>query len=187
MYLTFDDGPTPGVTDEVLQCLAQFHAKATFFCLGKQAVAYPELMRCLAAESHGLGHHTYSHVAGWRVPWLVYQEEVARGRGAVASAVGFAPRLFRPPYGRFPFGHVRDLVEQDTVVMWDVLTGDYRPEFRTEKQLPRILKQVRPGSILVLHDSIKAGGNVLALLPRLLVELKLRGFRFGVLEPNLLK
>lgn len=180
-YLTFDDGPTPGVTDWVLEALAHADARATFFCLGRQAAAHTALVRALQQAGHAVGHHSYSHPDGWCTPWRAYWADCQRGKTVVEDALGAATCGFRPPYGHLPLGHGAALRGLGPVWLWDVLTHDYRPDFRLADQLPRILGATGPGSILVCHDSHTAEAQLRQLLPPLLAELSARGYRFATL------
>lgn len=168
VYLSFDDGPTPGVTEAVLEELARHEARASFFCLGQQAEAHPELVRALAAEGHGVGNHGHTHLDGWRVPWNDWRADMARGEEALTSILGQGPRLRRPPYGHLPPAALLDPHWRRGWVFWTHLPGDFDPAQTCEDILRRCDRGLRPGSILVLHDSPKAAPSVLSILPALL-------------------
>lgn len=172
IYLTFDDGPEPTVTPWVLDTLKAFNACATFFCLGKNVNAYPEVYNRILREGHAVGNHTYSHLKGWKTSNSVYLEDVKKCAEVVSS------RLFRPPYGKMKFSQYSGLNTQYSIIMWDVLSYDYDQSLAPEKCLQQVIKYSRPGSIVVLHDSLKAQKNLLYLLPRALEHFHTKGFLF---------
>jgi peptidoglycan-N-acetylglucosamine deacetylase len=177
LYLTFDDGPHPEVTPAVLQALDAFRAKGTFFLSGRQAESHPELVQQIISGGHQLGNHTYSHPDGWRTPMKEYLADVMRCRQVVAS------QLFRPPYGRLLPAQLQQLRKEGFhTVMWSVLTGDFDTAALPATLLEKTLRHTRDGGILVLHDSPKAAGHCLFLLPRILEHYSGRGFTFDVIR-----
>lgn len=170
VYLTFDDGPIPDITDFVLDELEHHSARATFFCLGKNALANPELMRRIKLEGHTIGHHTFEHTNGWKVSTDEYMREVKRG--AVVTGGSF----FRPPYGRITPAQAKEIAKDYTLVMWDVLSKDYDEKLNSDDCLKRIQQLVKPGSILVFHDSAKAWPRLQSALPATLAWLKEQGY-----------
>jgi len=175
LYLTFDDGPVPGVTDRVLELLGQYNAKATFFCLGKQVHKHPELYAELQAQGHAVGNHTWNHPSGWKTPNTEYFENVARCAELVDST------FFRPPYGRIQRSQLKELSQRYRVVMWDVLSQDYDRKRSPEWCAQAVIRHGRPGSIVVFHDSIKAQQNALGALPQVLEHFTREGYGFRVL------
>ena len=155
--LTFDDGPDPRWTDEVADILARHHAKATFFLVGKAVDAWPEVAERLYDGGHLLGNHSYHHDY-WR--WLDPRyPELERTQHAIEQRVGVCPALFRPPHGqRTPFllTHVRAAGLR--AVTWDVSAEDWS-DTDGARVARRILDQVRPGSIVLLHDGLDGAGN----------------------------
>jgi peptidoglycan/xylan/chitin deacetylase (PgdA/CDA1 family) len=170
VFLTFDDGPIPEVTPYVLDILEQYNAKATFFCVGKNAAQYPELLRRIANAGHTLGNHTFDHENGWKTPNFHYLRSVLKTHAFVNS------RLFRPPYGRISRHQALALKSRYTLVMWDVLSGDYNPKRTAEQCLQSVVQNTRPGSIVVFHDSLKAAERVLEVLPKYLHFLREAGY-----------
>lgn len=165
VYLTFDDGPTPGVTTWVLDQLRQFEAKGTFFCLGKNVEKNPDLYRKIIEEGHAVGNHTYSHLKGWQMDNTEYFNDIDLANNFIRS------NLFRPPYGKFTASQIRYLSDHYQVVMWDILSQDYNQNISPEKVLTNVLDNVRGGSIVVFHDSVKAEPNLTYALPRVLDSL----------------
>lgn len=180
LYLTFDDGPIPEVTEEVLSILQQFKATATFFCIGDNVVKYPGVFRQIVAGGHAIGNHTFHHVSGWKTSTADYKMEVELADTAIHNQSGMKTQLFRPPYGRITRNQIKMVSHK--IIMWDVLSFDYNPSYSPEKCLKGTLKATRPGSIIVFHDSLKASKNVLYTLPRLLEEFASNGYAFKALD-----
>jgi peptidoglycan/xylan/chitin deacetylase (PgdA/CDA1 family) len=172
LYLTFDDGPIPVVTPWVLKTLADFGARATFFCVGDNVRKHPDIYRSLLAAGHAVGNHTQHHLNGWKTPTKTYLDNVAQCAEAVGS------RLFRPPYGRLRPGQAAQLRRDYEIVMWDVLSCDYDRSISGQECLDNILLNAAPGSIIVLHDSLKAEPNLRYALPRVLEFYGEKGYRF---------
>lgn len=170
VYLTFDDGPTPGVTDKVLDLLAAYQAKATFFCIGSNAEAHPELMARIRREGHSIGDHTYDHLNGWKNSAFSYFRNVLRSQRITQGT------LFRPPYGRITQQQAKVLGSRFDVVMWDVLSGDFDTAIDGAQCARNVLRNWRAGSIIVFHDSLKAEVRLMTALPLVLEQLAECGF-----------
>jgi peptidoglycan/xylan/chitin deacetylase (PgdA/CDA1 family) len=150
--LTFDDGPNPAVTPELLALLQEHSVRATFFLIGAHVRKHPELTREIAARGHTIGNHTDTHPA---LPFLSPRqiaEELERCDGAISDAIGKRPRWMRPPYGfRSPFlNHEVHKRGGDGVVMWSRLAADWKPQPATK--VTRRLQSVGGGDIVLLHD-----------------------------------
>jgi peptidoglycan/xylan/chitin deacetylase (PgdA/CDA1 family) len=180
IYLTFDDGPVPQVTPWVLDQLAAFDAKATFFCVGNNVRRYPEVLDQVLAAGHVVGNHTTHHLDGWKTDNVPYFHDVRH------CARQLKTPLFRPPYGRLKPSQAQFLQRHYEVVMWDVLSGDFDPELTPEDCYENVVDHARDGSIVVLHDSLKAEENLRAILPRLLSYYAERGYTFTSLTTELL-
>lgn len=178
VYLTFDDGPTPGVTEQVLSMLAEVGAKATFFCIGNCVEKHPELYNKLLEDNHAVGNHTYSHKNGWKVSLNNYLEDVEKCNQI------FKSKLFRPPYGKLSPRQFILLRKSYTIVMWDVLSMDYDTRLSSDICLNNVLHNVRNGSIITFHDSLKAWPRLKVILPLILKELSNKGFSFSVIHPK---
>lgn len=176
VYLTFDDGPTPGVTEWILEQLAKYGAKATFFCLGKNAEQYPDLTERILAGGHRLGNHTYSHQKGWEMSLERYLEDVELANGILHTD------LFRPPYGRIKPSQAARLSKHYSLIMWDVLSRDYSSLVSPRTCLHNVTRHVRGGSIVVFHDSAKSFRNLRYALPRTLDYLKERDLKCSVIK-----
>lgn len=178
LYLTFDDGPIPEVTPWVLDTLRPFDAKATFFCVGHNVEKHPAIFRQILAEGHSVGNHTFNHLSGWQTNPVVYLNNVRRCARVVKS------RLFRPPYGRLTPKQRDFLKRHFQIVMWDVLSGDYDAGISPEQCLQNVLDNTGPGSIVVMHDSLKAERNLRFALPDILEYFAEQGYRFEKIMMN---
>jgi peptidoglycan-N-acetylglucosamine deacetylase len=177
MFLTFDDGPVPGPTEFALETLQKFGAKATFFCIGHNIQKYPEVFHKIVAGGHAVGNHTFNHLSGWSTPTVSYVENVKQCDHHLPTINGRSRRLFRPPYGRLTFGQIKAL-GQYHIVMWDVLSHDYRQSGSGEQFLKATVAAARTGSIVVFHDSLKAEVKLYHILPRFLDHFSNLGFSF---------
>jgi peptidoglycan/xylan/chitin deacetylase (PgdA/CDA1 family) len=171
VFLTFDDGPTSGITEQVLDILKTYGSEATFFCIGRNVERNPELISRIRNEGHTVGNHTYSHLNGLKTSNRDYFNDINLAQSLITSA------LFRPPYGLIRPSQVRYLHKLYTIIMWDVMSYDYDPDVTKKQCLNNVLKNVRPGSIVVFHDSVKASERVLFVLPELLKFLKGKNLR----------
>lgn len=180
LFLTFDDGPVPGPTEAVLDMLRAHRAPATFFCIGDNVRKHSELFGRIKAEGHEVANHTRNHRNGWRTP---ADEYVANVRGCDED-LGETSRLFRPPYGRMTPLQARQLMPRK-IIMWDVLTRDYDRTLPPSACLRGSLRAIRPGSIVVFHDSIKAEKNLLYVLPRFLEGARGQGYSFALLGQHI--
>ena len=190
IYLTFDDGPIPDETPWVLEQLALFEAKATFFCVGQNLERYPDIARAALAAGHRVGNHTHQHRSAWATGRASYLDDAAECQVIIGELDGVKPggsdyqsprSLFRPPYGRLTWSLLRDLRADYRVIMWSVLTRDYNPSLSPESCLRDTLATVRPGDVLVFHDSQKASARLRFVLPRVLAHLAGQGYQFSAL------
>ncbi len=175
IWLTFDDGPVPEVTPEVLRILESFHAKATFFMVGDNIRKHRDVYEQVVAGGHSIGNHTFHHLNGWKTPPAQYAEDVMR------FAEYNATNLFRPPHGRFTPSQYMILRKRFRFVLWSLLTWDFSTNMTPEKCLDTAVKFTRPGDIVVFHDSLKAMDNMLYALPRYLEFLSGQNYSFGLL------
>ncbi len=176
VFLTFDDGPTPEITPWVLEQLRRYDFKATFFCLGKNVEQYPEIFQQILDEGHAVGNHTYSHQKGWEMATGRYIEDVDLADDLIRSD------LMRPPYGRIKPVQARLLSERYNIILWSILSRDYSSLVSPRSCLKNVVKHVRPGSIVLFHDSQKAFRNLHYALPRVLSFLSENGFRGAKIE-----
>ena len=192
IYLTFDDGPIPEITDWVLKTLDDFDVKATFFCVGDNIKKYPEVFQNILNKNHSVGNHTFNHLNGWKINTSRYIENVIQSEEIFRSTVeninteerrkkkeerGYrsakgqqqTTKFFRPPYGKIRSSQRKALQKKGyQIIMWDVLSGDFDPGLSKEKCLQNVVESVENGSIIVFHDSIKAFEKLQYALPKTL-------------------
>ncbi len=181
LYLTFDDGPIPEVTPWVIDQLAEYNAKGTFFCVGENAAKYPDILDRLLFAGHSVGNHTYNHWSGWKTDNIPYYHNVRKCARLVKSS------LFRPPYGRLKPGQIQFLQRHYQIVMWDVLSADFDQNIEPERCLENVIQNAFPGSIVVFHDSLKTQKNLKYALPRVLEHYSSLGYSFrGITETEII-
>lgn len=178
LYLTFDDGPIPEVTPWVLETLARYDAKATFFCVGENIRKHPETFQQVVDAGHAVGNHTFHHLSGWNTENIAYFHDIRHCANQVKSV------LFRPPYGRLKPKQAQFLQRHYRIVMWDVLSGDFDPNLSPEQCYRNVVKSAQPGSIVVFHDSLKARENLEYALPKVLEFFAEQGYSFGKLNES---
>ncbi len=176
LYLSFDDGPIPEVTPWVLELLNTFDAKATFFCVGDNVRKHGDVFNSVVDAGHSTGNHTFSHISGWQTENIPYYHNIRHCADLVHSP------LFRPPYGKMRPKQAQFLLRHYRIVMWDVLSGDFDPNLTKEQCLNNVIKNANPGSIIVFHDSLKAGEKLKYVLPRTLEYFSERGYFFKALN-----
>ncbi|MCH7396789.1 polysaccharide deacetylase family protein [Belliella sp. DSM 107340] len=181
IYLTFDDGPVPEVTEFVLEQLDRFGMKATFFVVGDNVRKSPSLAKQIVANGHGIGNHTYHHLNGYKTPTDIYIHDVFCCQKVLNDELGLESRLFRPPYGRITKNQFKALSPEFEVVMWDVLSGDYDPNQSCQKCLEKTIKYSQNGSIVVFHDQIKTKSVLKEILVDYLRYIKDSGFETDLL------
>ena len=179
VFLTFDDGPIPELTGEILEILYTYKARATFFCVGENVMRNPGLFREIVRSGHAVGNHSHHHLKGWKTDIKRYIQDVEEASRFIDS------RLYRPPYGLISWRQARVLSRRYKVIMWSVLTRDYDQSVSPEQCLEIAVKGVEPGAIIVFHDNLKAREKVLYALPRLLEYLKAEGYSCGVLSSEI--
>lgn len=180
--LTFDDGPDPAATPALLDLLEREHIEATFFCIGKNVAAYPQLANRIAEGGHLLANHTYRH------PWWIglmfspgLTREMARTQQAIQQAAGLTPRYMRPPMGMTNPHYFRALRKTGlTVVGWDVRSFD--TVGTPQAAVDRIVRRTRDGSIILLHDGGVSPTRVVEIVSAAISQLRSRGFEFERLD-----
>jgi peptidoglycan/xylan/chitin deacetylase (PgdA/CDA1 family) len=177
LYLTFDDGPIPEVTEFVLDTLNSYQALATFFCIGDNVNRHPHIYKKLLNSFHRIGNHTYNHLNGWKSDPETYIENFHQCN----ETLQIKTNLFRPPHGRLTRQQANQLPTDTKVIMWDVLSGDFDNNLGNEKCLRKSIEHTKRGSIVVFHDSLKAKENLYYTLPRYLDHFSSLGYRFETL------
>jgi peptidoglycan-N-acetylglucosamine deacetylase len=178
IYLTFDDGPHPRATPFVLQELKKYHAKATFFCTGKNVKEYFDIYKQMIYDGHKPGNHTYNHLNGWKTTDKKYLEDIQEAANLIDSD------LFRPPYGKITKFQIKALQGEKfklKIIMWNVLSGDFDEKITPENCYLNVMNNTGPGSIIVFHDSLKALPRLQYALPRMLEYFTEKGFQFKII------
>ncbi|MDA8596465.1 polysaccharide deacetylase family protein [Flavobacteriaceae bacterium] len=179
IYLTFDDGPTPEVTDWVLDFLAKHKIQASFFCIGKNIENHPAIFNRILEGGHRIGNHTQNHLNGWNTKTDKYLKDIEEAARLIPREQGL---IFRPPYGRIRKKQIRALKNQAyKIIMWTALSADWDAKNTPQVCIDNCLKNSKDGSILVFHDSVKAQKNLYGSLETVIMELKNRGFEFKTL------
>lgn len=179
VYLTFDDGPIPEVTDFVLDTLKRYGAKATFFCVGDNIRKYPSVFQRVINEGHKIGNHTFNHLKGWNTSDDTYMENVKMCEDAIGDCTS---HLFRPPYGRIKVSQIRKLKKNYKIIMWDVLSADYEKFLSKENCLNGSIRATRSGSIVLFHDHLKTFDKIQYVLPRYMEHFHNQGYRFASID-----
>jgi peptidoglycan/xylan/chitin deacetylase (PgdA/CDA1 family) len=185
LYLTFDDGPHPTITPFVLEQLRKYNAKATFFCIGKNAKNFPRQYHQIINEGHMVGNHTMNHINGWECSDEEYSDDINRAKKYIKS------NLFRPPYGRIKRSQIKWLTKDNnlpvansrkhSIIMWNILAGDWDVNLQPEKCYERIKNKIANNDIIVFHDSEKAWDRMSYAVPRLLKDFTEKGYQFKVI------
>ena len=187
IYLTFDDGPVPEVTPFVLDILRKENIKATFFFIGKNIAKNPHIYLQTMQEGHTIGNHTYTHLKGYKSTVLKYLGEIQSCNQLMHNLtekhLGIdtdkETKYFRPPYGIMKRGQYKKIKKTHSIVLWDVLSGDYDLKTSPTKCLQNVKANVRNGSIIIFHDSEKAKEKMQYALPLFIKYAKEMGFEFG--------
>ena len=170
VFLTFDDGPHPEISPWVKEELEKFNARGTFFCIGDNVTKYPETYSDLK-KNHSVGNHTFNHLNGWRTGTNDYILNLEK----CSEVMDTNSRLFRPPYGRIRRAQSKLVKENHQIIMWDLLSGDFDKNISPKANAKKLVELVKPGSILVFHDSEKAWNNLRVMLPMVLEGISSKG------------
>ena len=188
LYLTFDDGPTPKVTEFVLDTLSKFDAKATFFCIGKNIKQHPKLFQKIINEGHSIGNHTQNHLNGWKTSTANYINNVEQCQFNIQHSLSVRAesrtniqhsKLFRPAYGKIKARQAKILIKKGyKIMMWSILSGDFDKNISIETCLNNVIINTEKGAVIVFHDSEKAFKNLKYTLPKVLEYYRNKGFTF---------
>lgn len=187
VYLTFDDGPEPMVTDWILRLLKKYDAKATFFCVGNDIEKHPKALTKILGAGHLVANHSYSHLRAGKSDLETYVADVEKTTNLLASGnflldKNINPRFYRPPYGRITKKQAEKLQSLGyQIVMYDLLSGDFDVQLDTQKSIRKLKKHVKPGSIIVFHNSLKAFKNLQIIFPEVLAFLSEKDYEFETL------
>ena len=180
LYLTFDDGPTPEITDWVLSTLEQYDAKGTFFCIGNNIEKHPEIFQRVIDHGHSVGNHTYNHLKGWKHQTEDYINDVLKTESLIKNyKLNNKQKLFRPPYGKFKTKQSKKILELGyKVIMWEVISYDWDKSLTEENCFRNVTSAAKNGSVIIFHDSVKASKNLKYALPKVLEYYSEKGFEF---------
>lgn len=173
IWLTFDDGPDKEITVFLLNLLKKLKIHATFFLIGEQIVKYPELTKKIIEDGHVIGNHSYSHLNGLLTSNKTYYNDIDRAQKIVNS------NIFRPPYGKISPIQLRTLKKKFKIIMWDVLSWDFKKNISSEKIYNNVINNTKKGSIIVFHNNIKSYQTIKRNLEKILVKLKEEGYSFS--------
>ena len=184
VFLTFDDGPTPDITEWTLDLLKKHNAEATFFCIGNNIEKHPKIFHKIIQAGHSVGNHTLSHVNGWKTRSSNYIENTNLCQFIInkhllqnQNSKPETCNLFRPPYGKIKPSQSKILRKLGfKIIMWDIISFDFDVAVSQKQCLENVLKNVKSGSIIVFHDSVKATQNLKYALPKTLEFFKEKGF-----------
>jgi peptidoglycan/xylan/chitin deacetylase (PgdA/CDA1 family) len=174
LYLTFDDGPDPGSTPQLLDILKTHDIRALFFCDGKAAQKYINLMNQIREGGHLIGNHGYNHFDGWKTDPVKYINDVIEASNFTSD------KIFRPPFGRLSNKQKKRLLESYKLIFWDIMAYDFDSTFGSVKSLKILKEKIRPGSIIVLHDSVSSCANT--IIDEFMTYAVNSGYRFELLD-----
>lgn len=163
IYLSFDDGPHPTITNFVLDTLRENGIKATFFCIGDNVLKYPETFERIVKEQHSIGNHTHNHLNGWKTDNIQYYKNILQAAKHIPS------KLFRPPYGKIKPTQANYLLKRGwRIIMWNSLSADFDTSIDGVTCFNNVKSTMENGSIVVFHDSEKAFDRMKIALPLLI-------------------
>ncbi|WP_299432483.1 polysaccharide deacetylase family protein [uncultured Aquimarina sp.] len=177
IYLTFDDGPIPEVTEFILDQLQLFNAKATFFCIGENIKKHPHIFNKILSEGHSVGNHTMNHLKARKSTLSSFLENVEKCEKQIKEHTELKSKLFRPPYGQLSKSKLIELRKLGyNIILWDVLSKDWDKNTSPEQCSNNVIDNSKSGSIIVFHDSIKASKNIEIALPKVLKHFTNKGY-----------
>ncbi|GGK42936.1 MULTISPECIES: polysaccharide deacetylase family protein [Flavobacteriaceae] len=190
IYLTFDDGPTPEITEWTLNQLKNHNAKATFFCIGKNVEKHPEIFQKIIESKQAIGNHTYNHLNGWKTNFQDYfinfkqaNKTISNNFNLYSKSQKKLTKLFRPPYGRISLKQSEKIRKDGyKIIMWDVLSADFDTTISNKDCLKNVIQNIKNGSIVVFHDSKKASEKLKYVLPKILEYYSDKGYSFKTID-----
>lgn len=176
VYLTFDDGPEPKITEYILELLESYKAKATFFCTGLNIENYPELYKMLVDNGHSIGNHSYSHINLAKADNNEYVSDVTKCRNLINSD------LFRPPWGKLNVMLFLKLKNKYRIILWDIDSKDYKDNVNWDEYSNLMVKKTKTGNIVLFHFSNQHQENTKLILPLYMEKLNRLGFEFKAIK-----
>lgn len=184
LYLSFDDGPSPEITEWVLDLLKKYEAKATFFLIGDRVKKYPGIVHKIIDEGHSLGNHTHTHIRGRKTETKKYFKNFLVAQRTITDYSGYRTDLFRPPYGSINSSQTDKILQTHRIIMMDVISGDFDSKKSPEWCTKKVLKHTREGSIILFHDTEKAWPRLQHTLPETLEHFSKKGYSFQPIQAN---
>lgn len=181
VFLTFDDGPVPGVTDFVLQELSKRAMKATFFMVGDNVRKHSSLAKEVLSQGHQIANHTFHHLNGWKTKREKYVQDFLACNQIIEDQLGVQTKLFRPPYGLMTSAEAKEISKTHSIVMWNMLSGDYDLKLDAKEVLRKSIENTGPGSIVLFHDQQKTSSVLPKILPTYLDKLLDKGWTTATL------
>ena len=181
IYLTFDDGPVPGITDYVLSELKKRGMVATFFMVGDNVRKNPKLAKDVLSQGHVLGNHTFHHMDGWKTPKEKYLQDFLKCDEILEEITGKKVRFFRPPYGLMTNAQAREISKTHQIVMWNMLSGDYDLSLAPEMILTKSIQKTKLDSVVLFHDQQKTATVLPKILPTYLDQIQENGWETATL------
>lgn len=190
IYLTFDDGPTPEITNWTLDLLESYHAKATFFCIGNNIEKHPQIVQDILKGGHAIGNHTFHHPKGWHTNCAAYVKQVLKTEELINREIinqniqipnsnSQPQKLFRPPYGQITPKQGKCLLDLNyKIIMWDVLAFDWNASLSKNECAQNVITKAESGSVVVFHDSEKASAHMKYALTKTLDHFSEKGYVF---------
>jgi peptidoglycan-N-acetylglucosamine deacetylase len=176
LYLTFDDGPCSSTTNNILEVLNDFGARATFFCLGSNVEKHESLYERILINHHAVGNHTYSHLNAWKVWPYTFWDDVEKCTPLISG------NLFRPPYGNIPFIGLNERKQSLKTVMWTHMSYDFDKNISSAQIVKMLTGRAKKGDIIVFHDNEWAKERCLKALPVLINDFMKQGYVFDALN-----
>ncbi len=177
VFITFDDGPIPEITPWVLDQADKWNAKICFFCVGENVSKYPEIYNEVLKRGHQVGNHTYNHMQAWRNNRTDYFANIQKASELIDSP------LFRPPHGQLYPWYIKTLKNDfQKIVMWNVLSRDYNQRLSGKTVFNNVKRSLKPGSIIVFHDSLKAARNMKYAFPKTMELLAQKNYKTGIIK-----
>ena len=173
IWITFDDGPDEKVTPYLINVLAEFNVKATFFIIGNQAKKHPELVKLIINSGHKIGNHSFSHLNGFSTDNNKYLEDVEQAKKYIDSDI------FRPPYGKITPLQIKNLKKDFKIIMWDIMSWDFKENISSNKIFRNVMDNVESGSIILFHNNLKSYENLKKSLKIILKKLKEQEYQFS--------
>ncbi|MFA6238167.1 MAG: polysaccharide deacetylase family protein [Bacteriovorax sp.] len=176
IYLTFDDGPIPELTEWILDELDKFNAKATFFCVGSNIINNPSIFEKIIKSGHAVANHSMNHLKGFKLNIEEFMQN------AEECEILIKNKYFRPPFGQMTPAQYKAIVEKNfQIIYWDVFSGDYL-EISPQECAKTVIKKTRNGSIVLFHDNLKSESNLRHALPIVLKHFSEQNYNFVKIE-----